>query len=62
MRKVFLSLSAFLYACSLQAQTLVHIGPAEISVPEFLWVYNKSNIETARNKKNIRQYLDLYIP
>ena len=45
---------------SVHAQTLVNIGPAEVSVPEFLWVYNKGN-EVERSEKAIRDYLDLYI-
>ena len=60
MRKHFLSFLAVLYGFSLHAQTLVTVGPAEVSVPEFLWLYNKgSGVE--RSEKAIRDYLDLYI-
>lgn len=62
MRKFFLSFPAVLLSCALQGQTLVNIGPAEVTVPEFLYVYNKGNgLEKSRNEKDIRAYLDLYI-
>jgi len=60
MRKRLLSFLAVLCGVSLQAQTLVTIGPARVSAPEFLWVYNKGN-DVVKSEKAIRDYLDLYI-
>lgn len=60
MRKRLLTFLTVLCGFSIQAQTLVTIGPAKVSVPEFLWVYNKGN-DADRSEKAIRDYLDLYI-
>ncbi|HUH34004.1 MAG TPA: peptidylprolyl isomerase [Daejeonella sp.] len=60
MRKHLLPFFAVLCGFSVQAQTLVTVGPAEVSVPEFLWVYNKAD-GAERSEKAVREYLDLYI-
>ena len=56
-----LSFSVLLYTCNLQGQTLVNIGSAAVSVPEFLWVYKKGSGNDAFPQQDIRTYLDLYI-
>lgn len=45
----------------MQAQTLVHVGPVEVSVQEFAYAYNKGKSSGyPRNEKEIRAYLELY--
>lgn len=61
MRKLLLSFSVLLYTCTLQGQTLVNIGSAKVSVPEFLWVYKKGSGNEAAPQPDMRTYLDLYI-
>ncbi len=61
MRKFFLAV-IILSNFGLQAQTLLKVGNTEISVPEFLWVYEKSNGSVVHyDEKSLRSYLDLYI-
>lgn len=62
MRKTFVAILIFWTAASVHAQTLVKIGPEEISVPEFLWIYKKSNASPLKyDEKSLKNYLDLYI-
>lgn len=62
MREIFLLTSIILLSLFAKAQTLVNIGSSEVSVPEFLWVYNKGNgLDNSLNKKDIDSYLDMYI-
>lgn len=39
----------------------MNIGAAEVSVPEFLWVYKKGSGNEGAPKPDMRSYLDLYI-
>lgn len=68
MRRFFLTLSLFLglvgftNAQSLESRTLMSIAGEDISVKEFLRVYNKNiDLVQDQNLKNIDHYLDLYI-
>ncbi|NEU10054.1 hypothetical protein GZH53_17140 [Flavihumibacter sp. R14] len=61
MRKFLIPFSCLLWGCSLQAQTLVSIGPEKISVAEFLSIYNKGDRVQTDKAKDLRNYLDLYI-
>jgi peptidyl-prolyl cis-trans isomerase SurA len=62
MRRPFLAFFIILHISSIQAQTLVKIGTKEITVPEFLWAYNKSNgTPPSFDAKSIKEYLDLYV-
>ena len=62
MRKPFLAFFIIINIFSIQAQTLVKIGTKEITVPEFLWAYNKSNgTPPSFDSKSVREYLDLYV-
>jgi peptidyl-prolyl cis-trans isomerase SurA len=62
MRKFLIPFSCLLCACSLQAQTLVTIGPEKVSVAEFLSIYNKGDrVQMGDKAIDLRNYLDLYI-
>lgn len=62
MSKFFFSIFIILLGISAQAQTLVNIGSLELSVPEFLWAYNKGNaLGKPSGKNDIRSYLNMYI-
>lgn len=57
---VFLSLS--LYAQKEDKRVLITIADEEVSVSEFLNVYQKNNVNTdLSDKKSLNEYLDLYI-
>ncbi|WP_026896950.1 peptidylprolyl isomerase [Daejeonella oryzae] len=61
MRKPFLAFFILCSISSIQAQTLVKLGSKEVTVQEFLWVYNKSNgTPPAFDEKSLKSYLDLY--
>ncbi len=61
-----MAISAFFITTVSVAQenkSLVTIAGEDVTVDEFMYVYNKNNqdIEAALDKKSIKEYLDLYI-
>lgn len=58
----FMMMPSFIFAQSYTKKTLITLGDKEISVKEFMDTYEKNNIKTdVIDKKNVDEYLDLYI-
>lgn len=60
---LFLAISpSFLFAQSFKNKILMTLGDRDVTVKEFMDVYEKNNINTnIIDKKNVEDYLDLYI-
>ena len=50
-----------LFTTKASTQTLFTIGNESVSAREFLNAYEKNNVTSKRSKKDVQEYLDLYI-
>jgi peptidyl-prolyl cis-trans isomerase SurA len=64
MKQILISMAAMLLVFTVKAQdtrALMNIGGDDISVQEFLNIYNKNNTNNVVDKKTMEEYVDLFV-